>query len=290
MDREIELSPAINVNERKNAGFCELESTFRGRYRQVMNFLRAFILRSTACFLVVHPLPLFSEPASSLPEAAVSEVAEMVAAAGGLDLDDDGSKGVVEVEGWKGFPTTLSSYHKKDQDGMVKMAKVIMLNPSPRQAARWIVQAVIDATGTYNSEKAKTLVGVTVGVSGFQFVIRGVHWEDMERSGTYIAYPFRDGVTVKLKRFGDSYPSKALTPEEIQYTLEAAEAEVTLTGKYARIQSTTRADYAAAGGTEPTEGHAWRKVVRELYQAAWGKDRNQLMTAKAKALFRADKR
>lgn len=213
----------------------------------------------------------------------------MVAAAGGLDLDDDGSQGLVEVEGWKGFPTTLSSYHKKDKDGTVKMAQVIMLNPSPRQTARWIVQAVIDATGTYNPEKAKTLVNVTASASGFQFVIRGVHWEDMGRTGIHIAYPFRDGVTVKLKRFGDGYPSKALTPEEIQYTLDAADAEVTATGKYARIQSTTRSDYAAAGGTEPPEGHAWRKVVRELYQAAWGKDQNQLMTAKAKALFRSDK-
>lgn len=254
-----------------------------------MTLLRAFIVRSAVCLWAFGPLPSFSEPSSSLPEAAVSEVAEMVAAAGGLDLDDDGSQGVVEVEGWKGFPTILSSYHKKDKDGTVKMAKVIMLNPSPRQAARWIVQAVIDATGSYSAAKAATLVKATAGASGFQFVIRGVHWEDMARSGTHIAYAFHDGVTVKLKRFGNSHPSAALTPAEIQYTLDAANAEVTATGQYARIQSTTRAEYAAAGGRERTAGHAWRKVVRELYQAAWGKDRNQLMTAKAKALFRPEK-
>ncbi len=244
-----------------------------------------FILCLATSLIATTPLSAISETSSSLPQEAVSEVEKWVETAGGLDLDDDGTEGVVEIEGWKGFPTVMSSYHKKDADGTVKEAKVIMMNPSSHQLARWIVQAVIDATGTYDTVKAKTLLNVTLGASGFQFVIRGVHWEDMERSGVFIAYPFRDGVTVKLKRFGEKYPSRKLTVEDIQYTLNAAESEVTFTGKYARIQSTTRAEYAVAGGKEITEGSAWCSVVRELYQAAWGKDRNQLMTAKAKALF-----
>lgn len=260
-----------------------------GESRPLWTMDRGVFIRALICFLILSPVPSFSETLSTLPQAAVSEVTKMVVAAGGMDLDDDGTEGIIEVEGWKGFPTKLSSYHKKDSDGTVKSAKVIMLNPAPEQTARWIVQAVIDATGAYDAARAKELLNATVGASGFQFVVRGVHWEDMERSGTNIAYPFRDGVTVKLKRFGDSYPSRALTPQEIQYTLDAADDEVTLTGKYARIQSTTRADYAAAGGRKETEGHAWRKVVRDLYQEAWGKDRNQLMTAKAKALFGSDK-
>jgi hypothetical protein len=56
--------------------------------------------------------------------------------------------------------------------------------------------------------------------------------------------------------------------------------------RYARIQSTKREEYRKAGGTENVEGLAWLDVSRKLYQAAWGKDRNELMIAWAKANLR----
>ena len=206
----------------------------------------------------------------------------MVKAAEGHDLEEE-KLGNVEVEGWEGFPTTLFRYAKTDADGTKKTGLIVLLNPDARQAARWIVQAVIDTTGSYDPEKAKRLARETAGASGFQFPVRGVHWEDMGRKGVHTAYPFRDGVTVKLRAFGESYPSTVLDESQLKYTVEA---DVTLTGKYARIQSTTREQYMAAGGQLPVDGHLWRSVVRKLYQAAWGKDRNELMTAKAKVLFK----
>jgi hypothetical protein len=50
----------------------------------------------------------------------------------------------------------------------------------------------------------------------------------------------------------------------------------------------TREEYKAAGGTKPVgtsqnRDVRWLEVVRTLYQEAWTGDRNQLLTAKAKA-------
>jgi hypothetical protein len=227
--------------------------------------------------------------ASTLPAAALDQVEQMVKARRGYDLEAE-SLGKVQTEDWRGFPTTLYRYTKKDDDGVKKIGLAVLLDPSPRQVARWIIQAVIDATGEYHADKAKKLVNETSSASGFQFLVRGVHWEDMEGTGVHIAYPFRDGVTVKLRAFGDHYPSSPLNQAQLQYTIDAPESEVTATGKYARIQSTTREEYRLAGGSKVTAGGAWRSVVRELYQSAWGKDRNELMTAKAKSMFNAGAR
>ncbi|CAN5299444.1 hypothetical protein BH11PSE11_BH11PSE11_10920 [soil metagenome] len=172
-----------------------------------------------------------------------------------------------------------------DSNGVRKTGTVVMMNPSRNQLARWIVQAVIDAKGSYNFANAKTLALYTQSASGFQFPVRGVHWEDMSGSGVHVAYPFRDGVTVQMRRFGASYPTRVLTSADLDYIITAPESEVTLTATYARIQSTTRQEYINAGGTDATAGHAWRTAVRNAYKAAWGKDRNLLMTAKAKSIL-----
>jgi hypothetical protein len=219
---------------------------------------------------------------SRLPSAALAEVEAMVKAAGGHDLETK-NLGLVAISGWEGFPTTLFEYAKTDRDGTRKPGLAVMLNPDAHQAARWIVQAVIDATGGYDAKKAQALVNDIRYASGFQFLVRGVHWEAMDGSPVHRAYPFRDGITVKLRAFGDGYPDRVLTAEELRYAIDAPDADVLLTAKYARIISTTRQDYLAAGGKASVDGHAWRQVVRELYQSAWGADRNELISARAKA-------
>ena len=63
------------------------------------------------------------------------------------------------------------------------------------------------------------------------------------------------------------------------------------TGTYARICSTTREQYKAAGGkvdvgtsdSSETRKKAWLGVVRDLYKQAWESDSNQLMNAWAAA-------
>lgn len=58
--------------------------------------------------------------------------------------------------------------------------------------------------------------------------------------------------------------------------------------KFSSVASTSRDDYRVSGGTEPVgtdqdgDPH-WLDVVRALYQSAWRSNRNELVSAKAKA-------
>lgn len=222
---------------------------------------------------------------SALPPELLARWTSLVRDKGGYDLqqEDLGTKG---IQGWEGFPTRLYAYHaKKERNGTRKRGLAVMLNPAPEQVARWLLQAVQEVKGGHDELLAEKLLKVTSGASGFQFLVRGVHWEDMNRTGVNTAYTFRDGVTVRLKGLQNQWPTRALTEQELSYALDCDEADVMETMRYARIQSTTREMYRANGGTRPVTGHAWRAVVRQLYQAAWGQDRNELMVARARSLF-----
>jgi hypothetical protein len=61
-------------------------------------------------------------------------------------------------------------------------------------------------------------------------------------------------------------------------------------GKFARLQGTTREEYKANGGTvdvgDSSGGHrnrSWLEVSRELFKSAWDNDRNELLIAWARA-------
>jgi hypothetical protein len=213
----------------------------------------------------------------------VDTVAKMVAHAGGLDLQEH-NLGPVAVEGWPNLPVTLFSYSKTDQDGQKKNGLAAMLNPSSRQTARWIVTATVKALGDFDENFAKKLVKETVNASGFQFLVRGVHLEAMDGAAKHKAYPFFNGVTVKLNGIADGYSTRPLSNDELQYTISAPVGDVTTVGTYARIQSTTAKEYHANGGTADTTGAKWLEVVRQAYMKAWDNDEFELMNAKAKAL------
>jgi hypothetical protein len=213
----------------------------------------------------------------------INTVAEMVADAGGLDLQEK-NLGPVEIAGWPGLPVTLFSYSKTDQDGQKKNGLAAMLNPSSQQTARWIVTATVKALGDFDESFAKKLVNETVNASGFQFLVRGVHLEAMNGAAKHKAYPFFNGVTVKLSGIAGGYPTRPLSEDELRYTISAPIDDVTTVGTYARIQSTTAQHYHANGGTADTTGKNWLEVVRLAYIKAWGSDEYELMNARAKAL------
>ncbi|KSV61813.1 hypothetical protein N182_37825 [Sinorhizobium sp. GL2] len=158
-----------------------------------------------------------------------------------------------------------------------------MLNPNPNQTARWIVDSVKNACGGYVEDFAFKLARHVQGASGFQFLVRGIHLEDMDGDGTHTYYPFFNGVTVKLSSIPDGWPTRLLDAAEVESTATAEEADITKVGKYARVQSTTREDYWNAGGTRDVSDGKWLDAVRDFYQAAWGNDENELMIATARA-------
>lgn len=197
-----------------------------------------------------------------------------------------------DIPGWEGYPVELWEYWT-DEDIYLKAPKkglVYMLNPEAEQLAKWIINAVWDATGALDAENIEKVRKFIKWQSGAQFPVSGVVYEAMYTEGFYEPYVFKDGVTVyvadSLMRAWD----KTCTEEQLQYylTLTNDQLEVN-TGRYARISSTTREMYYNAGGEaevgysdDGRRDRAWLGEVARLYQEAWNSDHNFLIYAWAK--------
>jgi hypothetical protein len=183
--------------------------------------------------------------------------------------------------GWESLPLQECTYSVKGtNDSVKKTAKVIMLNAEPDQLARWVVSTCIEVVGNATIKCTKALGSQIIGQSGAQFPVAGIVFEDiLPENGKFEVFAFRNGVTVRVNgvnHLGTVQPSAA----EIEKSLHG---EVTSTLKFARIQSTTREQYLANGGTLSVTGNAWNEVNRDLYKAAWGHNRNEMMVAWARA-------
>lgn len=182
--------------------------------------------------------------------------------------------------GWEGFPLQECTYSVKARLVPVrKTARVIMLNASPEQLARWVVATCVEVTGAAGIRCTGKLSQQIIGQSGAQFPIAGIVFEDiLPEDGRMEVFAFRNGVTVRVSgvtHVGTQQP----TDDEIEKSLNG---DVIKAFRFARIQSTTREQYQANGGTRNVAGLAWLEVSRDLYQAAWGKNRNELMIAWAR--------
>ena len=183
--------------------------------------------------------------------------------------------------GWETLPLKACSYSVKGRnDPVKKTAKVIMLNAEPDQLARWVVSTCIEVVGNARNKCTKAIGAQIIGQSGAQFPVAGIVFEDLlPADGKYEVFVFRNGVTVLVNGVthrGTAQPSAA----EIERALSGV---VTSTLKFARVQSTTREQYLANGGTSSVTGNAWNEVSRDLYKAAWGHNRNEMMVAWAKS-------
>jgi len=186
--------------------------------------------------------------------------------------------------GWENFHLLKCRYTVADKDGKKKSATVIMLNPSVEQLARWVVKTCLVVKGSADSALTDKLFNRVLEQSGGQFPVAGIVFEDiLPADSVYEIYCFRNGVTVQIKGVkhrGTEQPAD----EEIEKSLNG---EVTWIGRFARLQGTTTEDYTENGGTADVgnSNHrkaAWLEVSRQLYQAAWGNDRNELMIAWAR--------
>jgi len=183
--------------------------------------------------------------------------------------------------GWETLPLKECTYSVKGaNDPVKKTAKVIMLNGEPDQLARWVVSTCIEVVGSASNKCTKAMGSHIVGQSGSQFPVAGIVFEDLlPANGKFEVFAFRNGVTVRVNgvtHLGTAQPSAV----EIEKSLNG---EVTSTLRFARIQSTTREQYLANGGTRTVTGNAWNEVSRDLYKAAWGHNRNEMMVAWAQA-------
>ena len=193
--------------------------------------------------------------------------------------------------GWEGYPTIKCHYSVTDSaNSNTKSADVVMLNASAEQIATWAVTAAVDAGSTRPAIDADKVFRQIISQSGGQFPIAGIVYEDMEGDGYFDAFCFRNGVTVRVA--GVQHRTTA--------TLTAAQLEASLSGPiervytYARIASTTPAQYRDNGGTidvgtNTDRTRKWPQVVGTLYRAAWNCNRNDLISAWAKDALQPSK-
>ena len=198
-----------------------------------------------------------------------------------------------DLPDWEGFPVQLWEYHtgKDIYLGEPKRGLVYMLNPSPEKLAKWVVNAVFDATGALDPGDIEKLCSYIQWQSGAQFPVSGVVYEDMYTEGFYEPYVFKDGVTVYVADSTYLTREKHPTDEMLQYYLTLTNDQLRPnTGRFARISSTTREMYYAAGGTaevgrsdDGERSQAWLTEVGRLYREAWNSDKNFLIYAWANA-------
>lgn len=223
-------------------------------------------------------LPVSGQPVSIEHD---QDLLELVKSGFGLYMAKDCHS--AQYPGWERFPVEECRYTVKDRrTGLMKSARVLLLNPTPEKAADWIRSACQAFTSPKNCHK--DVVELIKHQSGFQFPVAGVVYEDINPAdGVYEAYCFRNGVTVKVAGF-THLDTKSLSEQRINTCLHG---EVTAVLKYARIHGGEREDYTSAGGTEDVGTNAnrkmkWMDVVREAYQAAWEGPSYSLLDARVR--------
>jgi hypothetical protein len=191
----------------------------------------------------------------------------------------------VLVSGWEGFPTRRYTYSVSDKDGTSKTADVVLLDPSARQIARWIVQALTEVKGNYNADEGRKLFRHVLNQSGGQFPVAGVVYEDiLPPDGKNEIYCFRDGVTVAV----EGVPHRGTAPMTPQQIAASIDGKVARVFTYARIGGTSPKMWIDAGGSpevlkDGKPSDRWPLAIRAAYQAAWTSDRNALIVAWVKA-------
>ncbi|MDO4826296.1 MAG: cellulase [Bacteroidia bacterium] len=198
-----------------------------------------------------------------------------------------------DVPGYEGYPVKLYEYWtgKDIKLGKQKKGLVLLLDPSPEKLAKWIINAVWDVRGEVRYADVERVRKFILYQSGAQFPVKGVVYEAMYTPGFYEPYVFKDGVTVYVKDGPMKAEDKTCTEEQLQFYISMENSDLKEnTGTYARICSTTRSMYYAAGGTDEVgrdeagfKSQAWLDTVRRLYLQAWDSDRNFLIYAWAKA-------
>lgn len=198
---------------------------------------------------------------------------------------------VWDIPGWEGYPVELYEYHTgvDIKKNVQKRGLVYLLMPSPEKLATWIATTCWEVKQSVDTSYINCIRDFIKWQSAAQFAVSGVVYEDMYTKGFYEPYVFKDGVTVYVADPKMMPEDKHCTDEQLEYYLHLTNDQLkSNTGRYARICSTNRDQYYAAGGkvdvgdNNENRSHKWLEVVRDLYQQAWHSDCNFLMIAWAK--------
>lgn len=181
-------------------------------------------------------------------------------------------------EDWPGVELLRCTYEELDAEATVTLAL-----PDAVQLARWTVTACRDASASDMKACARHIEKRIWSASNAQFPVRGYVIEPRSVFGGSSNEPycflFRDGVTVRTEAVTSRPPHDGVCAPQ-----SAEDDPITRAFTFARIASTTRAEFALAPGA-PSEndlaGTAFPDAVREEFVAAWSSDRNRLISGAA---------
>lgn len=218
-------------------------------------------------------------PSTTLPAADLARVtAYFEARRGGRYLEGDCQP--TTYPGWSGVPLRLCRYRVSDSySGGTRQADVIVANPEPAQLARWVVQAALERRGRVQRSDTDAISVNILGQSGGQFPVAGVVYEDMDGTGQRI-YPFRNGVTVRVEGLPFATREQPSATQMAAYRTGA----VAYVGRYGRIAGTLPEHWTALTGERVAADRSnWPDIVGRAHREAWGRDRNALIVAWARA-------
>jgi hypothetical protein len=182
------------------------------------------------------------------------------------------------LDKWQGVPLLRCEYSE-----LGAKAQVTLALPDAARLARWTVTACRDAGAGDMSACTRHLERRIWSASNAQFPVSGYVIEPKSVLGGSSDEPFcflfRDGVTVRTA----AVSSRA--PQSGRCVPQSAENDtITRAFSFARIASTSRAEFARAPGApaEPAlAGLAFPDAVRKEFVAAWSSDRNRLISGAA---------
>jgi hypothetical protein len=179
---------------------------------------------------------------------------------------------------WPGVELLRCTYEELNAKATVTLAL-----PDAARLARWTVTACRDAGASDMEACARHIEKRIWSASNAQFPVRGYVIEPHSVLGGSSNEPycflFRDGVTVRTEAVTSRPPQDGVCAPQ-----NAENDAITRAFKYARIASTTRAEFALASGApgeDDLAGTAFPDAVREEFIAAWNSDRNRLISGAA---------
>lgn len=179
---------------------------------------------------------------------------------------------------WPGVPLKRCRYGE-----LGARAEVTLALPSATQLARWTVTACRDAGASDMAGCTQHLANRIWSASNAQLPVRGYVIEPKSvlggSSNAPYCFLFRDGVTVRTATVSSRPPQGG------QCAPQSAESDpITKAFSFARIASTSRDEFALAPGAPSLSalaGLAFPDAVRKEVAAAWGSDRNRLISGAA---------
>lgn len=210
--------------------------------------------------------------------AAVQARYTTLIATGGRYMEKNCS--ATNAANWTGFVLMRCNYTH-----LGASANVSMLNPDAAQLARWTVTACRDAAANHMEACTQHIIRRIWSASNAQFPVTGYVIEPKSvlggTSNAPLCFLFRDGVTIRTASVTTRPPQNGRCVPE-----DAESESATHAFNFARIASTTREEYRRLSGS-PDVGASgggdlrFIDAIRKEWQAAWGSDRNRLLSAAA---------